>query len=276
MPSQSSTSINFVTATAYEQALVPSANTSEPKLIINGDVIVPEFDKQQEPANKIETDPEDSSLNKENMLNQNLEPMDCNPSPEHSPKLSSLDVPMIENSKDESNTAKSMTSVDSTEEMQTEVASLSETDYEVKSNMLTYEDLSLLVDLFYLPFEHGSQGVQILHEFHWLKSNGYIVSDYRKRNNSQLILSSEINEWYERASKFNETTLLIGRLLSRLTFCKNRSLLYELYPYVWDIKRYSVESIQLKLYLLLLYYFLLFAQNPNLPRQCDIALKFIR
>ena len=162
--------------------------------------------------------------------------MDCNPSPEHSPKLSSLDVPMIENSsKDESNTAKSMSSIDSSEDdMQTEIQS--EMDEETKSNMLTFEDIALLVDLFYLPFEHGSQGIQILQEFHWLKTNGYIVSEYRRKRSNETVVSAEINEWYQRASKFNDVTLMIGRLLTRLTFCKNRSLLYDLYPYVWDIK----------------------------------------
>lgn len=198
-----------------------------------------EIESKEEAMSKIEVeeDTESNSLNKENIQSPNLEPMDCcNPSPEHSPKLASLDVPMVENSKEESNTAKSMTSIDSAEEMQTEVLSLSEVEEEAKLNMLTYEDLALLVDLFYLPFEHGAKGEQILHEFHWLKSNGYVVSEYRRKQSNEVILNSEINEWYERAAKFNDVTLLIGRLLTRLTFCKNRALLHELYPYVWDIK----------------------------------------
>lgn len=37
------------------------------------------------------------------------------------------------------------------------------------------EDLVLLCDLFYLPFEHGSQGLQLLQEFHWLKTNAQLV-----------------------------------------------------------------------------------------------------
>ncbi|XP_027193831.1 O-GlcNAcase isoform X2 [Dermatophagoides pteronyssinus] len=182
--------------------------------------------------------------NKENTV-QSLEPMDCNPSPDSSHKINSLDVPMIENLIKESdgNSAKnSMNSVDS-DEMQTEVTFENDDSAvnETKSTMLTFEDIALLVDLFYLPFEHGPQGVQILHEFHWLKTNGFIVSEYRRKRqtantNEQTNVSAEINEWYDRAAKFNEMTMLIGRLLTRLTFCKNRSLLYELYPYVWDIK----------------------------------------
>jgi protein O-GlcNAcase/histone acetyltransferase len=33
-----------------------------------------------------------------------------------------------------------------------------------------------LCDLFYLPFEHGGQGLQLLHEFNWLKSNAQLVT----------------------------------------------------------------------------------------------------
>lgn len=42
-------------------------------------------------------------------------------------------------------------------------------------NLLTPEDLALLCDLFYLPFEHGGQGLQLLQEFNWLKSNAQLV-----------------------------------------------------------------------------------------------------
>lgn len=40
---------------------------------------------------------------------------------------------------------------------------------------MTYEDVSLLCDLFYLPFEHGSAGTQILHDFNWLKTHAHVV-----------------------------------------------------------------------------------------------------
>jgi hypothetical protein len=43
-------------------------------------------------------------------------------------------------------------------------------------DQLTHEDLALLCDLFYLPFEHGGQGLQLLHEFNWLKSNAHLVT----------------------------------------------------------------------------------------------------
>lgn len=33
-----------------------------------------------------------------------------------------------------------------------------------------------MCDLFYLPFEHGSQGIQLLQEFNWLKTNAHLVT----------------------------------------------------------------------------------------------------
>ncbi|CAG2107887.1 unnamed protein product, partial [Medioppia subpectinata] len=174
-------------------------------------------------------------------VNQVLEPMDCNPSPNASPKHT------FDSQMDVSNVVKSETfdsptdlvhknsanSIDSQEEMQTE--SSSESDEENRCNQLTVEDISLLVDLFYLPFEHGGQGLQFLNEFHWLKANGFLVSEYRRKRTTDPE-GPEVSEWYERAAKFDDMTASVGRLLTRLTFCKNRSLLYDIYPYVWDIK----------------------------------------
>ncbi len=79
------------------------------------------------------------------------------------------------------------------------------------------------------------KGLQLLHEFHWLKQNGYLVSEHKKKRTTEPE-GPEVSEWYERAAKFDEMNSTIARLLTRLTFCKNRSLLYDLYPYVWDVK----------------------------------------
>lgn len=105
------------------------------------------------------------------------------------------------------------------------------------TRQLTLEDLAILVDLFYLPFEHGIQGVAFLHEFHWLRVNGHVVWERCKQGNvdSEAGLA-ELEEWRKRASKFDQMTQAVGRLFARLTFVPNRALLYDLYPYLWDIK----------------------------------------
>ncbi|XP_074601301.1 O-GlcNAcase [Brevipalpus obovatus] len=100
---------------------------------------------------------------------------------------------------------------------------------------ITLEDISLLVDLFYLPFEYGSLGCSFLVEFHWLRTNGYLISEERRRITDQKN-SPEVLEWFERAKKFHEMTATIERLTSRLVKCKNLSLIYDLYPYMWDLR----------------------------------------
>ena len=149
------------------------------------------------------------------ILNPLLEPMDCAPSPSSSQKDDALSLKSTETN---------------SEEMQTEAI-------EDEDSKLTVEDVSLLIDLFYLPFEHGAQGMQLLNEFQWLKSNGYLVADYRRRkppvDGKQ---TPEVFEWCERARKFDDMNSTVSRLLERLTIIRNRSLLYELYPYMWDVK----------------------------------------
>ncbi|XP_065287323.1 protein O-GlcNAcase isoform X2 [Dermacentor albipictus] len=105
------------------------------------------------------------------------------------------------------------------------------------TRQLTLEDLALLVDLFYLPFEHGNQGIAFLQEFHWLRVNGHVVWERCKQGNADSEAGlAELEEWRKRASKFDQMTQAVGRLFGRLTFVPNRALLYDLYPYLWDIK----------------------------------------
>lgn len=40
---------------------------------------------------------------------------------------------------------------------------------------VTLEDLTLLAELFYLPYEHGPKAVQMLKEFNWLRANSSFV-----------------------------------------------------------------------------------------------------
>lgn len=47
---------------------------------------------------------------------------------------------------------------------------------------MTYGDIALLCDLFYLPFEHGGSGTQILHDFNWLKTHAHVVCSNHASN----------------------------------------------------------------------------------------------
>ncbi|XP_060781651.1 protein O-GlcNAcase isoform X2 [Neoarius graeffei] len=96
---------------------------------------------------------------------------------------------------------------------------------------LTLEDLSLLAELFYLPYEHGPKAVQMLKEFNWLRANTSIVSV-----NSKCKDSEKVAEWHARAENFEEMCCAVMQMFTRLSNSANRTILYDLYPYIWDIK----------------------------------------
>lgn len=52
---------------------------------------------------------------------------------------------------------------------------------------LTIEDLCLLAELFYLPYEHGPKAMQMLKEFNWLRANSSVVSVNCKRKESEKV-----------------------------------------------------------------------------------------
>ncbi|XP_071986578.1 protein O-GlcNAcase [Engystomops pustulosus] len=96
---------------------------------------------------------------------------------------------------------------------------------------VSLEDLQLLADLFYLPYEHGPKGAQMLKEFQWLRANSSVVSV-----NCVGKDADKITEWRSRATKFEEMCGVVTTMFTRLSNCPNRTILYDLYPYVWDIK----------------------------------------
>ncbi|XP_033207412.1 protein O-GlcNAcase isoform X2 [Belonocnema kinseyi] len=190
------------------------------------------------------------------------EPMDCNTTPSNSPahvaKIPPEDDVMVENISTFSGTSGSMqVEVDTTSSTingnqmvvendnenhessenneNNDIASKTAENHNHKEvNKLTQEDLSLLCDLFYLPFEHGGQGIQLLQEFNWLKSNAHIV--IHKSKDEEPSSKPDVDEWHSRASKMNEMSTAVNRLFQRLTYCNNRELLYDLYSYVWDMR----------------------------------------
>nr|CAG4647690.1 EOG090X01OH [Moina brachiata]SVE92862.1 EOG090X01OH [Moina brachiata] len=99
---------------------------------------------------------------------------------------------------------------------------------------MTVDDLTLLCDISYLPFEHGPLGMQLLQEFSWLKCNAHLIANKDKKENAAD--RPEVMEWHERAEKFDGMSKAMNRLFTRLTYINNRELLYDLYPYVWDMR----------------------------------------
>ncbi|XP_059929122.1 protein O-GlcNAcase isoform X1 [Gadus macrocephalus] len=96
---------------------------------------------------------------------------------------------------------------------------------------LSLEDLSLLAELFYLPYEHGPKAVQMLKEFNWLRANSSTVSI-----NCKGTEPGKVMEWQNRAEKFEDMCCSVMQMFTRLSNSANRTILYDLYTYMWDIK----------------------------------------
>ncbi|KAL2083507.1 hypothetical protein ACEWY4_021280 [Coilia grayii] len=96
---------------------------------------------------------------------------------------------------------------------------------------LTLDDLTLLAELFYLPYEHGPKAAFMLKEFNWLRANSSYVSVNSKDKDPK-----KVEEWKTRAEKFEEMCCSVIQMFTRLSNSANRTILYDLYPYIWDIK----------------------------------------
>lgn len=103
---------------------------------------------------------------------------------------------------------------------------------------ITFDDILLLCDLFYLPFEHGKQGLQLLNEFQYLKTNANVLSGSKKSPTSD---DPEVQEWFRRSDKLLKLGDSIFLLTKKIASCVNRELCYDLFTYAWEIS--SVISI---------------------------------
>ncbi|XP_057218292.1 protein O-GlcNAcase [Triplophysa rosa] len=96
---------------------------------------------------------------------------------------------------------------------------------------LTLEDLTLLSELFYLPYEHGPTAVAMLNQLHWLRSNSAAATTGAVTSECE-----EVNEWRQRAEKFDDMCAAVVQMFNRLSNVPNRRILYDLYNYICDIK----------------------------------------
>uniref|UniRef100_A0A674C7L7 O-GlcNAcase n=1 Tax=Salmo trutta TaxID=8032 RepID=A0A674C7L7_SALTR len=96
---------------------------------------------------------------------------------------------------------------------------------------LSLEDLTLLAELFYLPYEYGPKALHMLKEFNWLRANCSTVGVDCKGKEPEKVV-----EWQSRAERFEEMCCSVIQMFTRLSNSANRTILYDLYPYIWDIK----------------------------------------
>lgn len=94
---------------------------------------------------------------------------------------------------------------------------------------LNEESLILLTDLFCLPYGHGDKGLQLQQEFMWLLQN---VGDIMEKPPSK----EKISCWYDRLLKCEVHCQAVYDLFASICKIPNEAILYDLYPYLWDLK----------------------------------------
>ncbi|XP_070769952.1 protein O-GlcNAcase [Enoplosus armatus] len=91
---------------------------------------------------------------------------------------------------------------------------------------LTLDDLKLLSELFYLPYEHGPTARTMLQELDWLKNH----------HQAATAETDKTAEWCSRAQQFDDMCEAVVQMFNRLSNAPNRCILYDLYNYICDIK----------------------------------------
>uniref|UniRef100_A0A8C3U6J8 protein O-GlcNAcase n=1 Tax=Catharus ustulatus TaxID=91951 RepID=A0A8C3U6J8_CATUS len=96
---------------------------------------------------------------------------------------------------------------------------------------LTLEEVRMLVELFYLPYQHGALAQELLEHFRWLRANSLSVGVPPTAPDA-----CGGTRWRGRAQSFQLLCARTCRLHSRLVSTAGRALLYDLHPYLWDIR----------------------------------------
>ncbi|KAL0969940.1 hypothetical protein UPYG_G00234850 [Umbra pygmaea] len=102
---------------------------------------------------------------------------------------------------------------------------------------LSDSQVRLLVGLHYLPHEHGPSAQGLLQDLTWLKANCHLVSANDKKAPPQ-----KAEEWRSRAARFLGVCEEIATLHSTVVSGVNRAVLYDLYPYVWDLRNTALVA----------------------------------
>lgn len=180
--------INVLADAVQDTAFTPAMNPVMNSLVSENKVVVETSPEEADSASTVSQDASTTS---------GVEPMDCNPSPATSPPhtddtimMENGEVPKTDNSPDDSpaapleqedapSSSTSSSSSSSSGSAPTKALPLN-LPLDDDKEELTLEDLQLLAELFYLPYEHGRYGITIMNEFNWLKINSHLVIDQRR------------------------------------------------------------------------------------------------
>ncbi|KAM4779847.1 protein O-GlcNAcase-like isoform 2-T2 [Cyanocitta cristata] len=109
---------------------------------------------------------------------------------------------------------------------------------------LTLEEVRMLVELFYLPYHHGALAQDLLEHFRWLRANSLSVGVPATAPDA-----CGGTQWRGRAQSFQLLCARTCRLHSRFVSTAGRALLYDLHPYLWDIRNMLLAASAFVLWL---------------------------
>ena len=187
-----------------------------------------------------------------------VEPMDCAITPGTTPASVSSAAENCSHSTNEDNDGSNDTVVSCDESVSTtENIVLAETmqiDNDVSTSSVTVDDIMAIVDMFYLPFEHGPRAVRLLSDFFDIKLQAAnSVSDRTAEDGSDQLLrnccddcddsslepfdsDSKSAEWCELVRTFLIRLQWMSDIIDRVLAIPNKALAFELFPYLWEIK----------------------------------------
>jgi protein O-GlcNAcase/histone acetyltransferase len=99
---------------------------------------------------------------------------------------------------------------------------------------LNLDNLALLVDFFYLPFEHGVRGCAFLNDIKWLIEHSVVFLDQEDGNKSQENEKEDksklVELWLEKAEILNNSCIFINKLVNTLVVSMHMLHLIKLCP----------------------------------------------
>ncbi|XP_052636951.1 protein O-GlcNAcase-like isoform X1 [Harpia harpyja] len=109
---------------------------------------------------------------------------------------------------------------------------------------LTLGEVRTLVELFYLPYHHGPLAQHLLEHFRWLRANSLSVGVPATATDA-----CGGTQWRGRAQSFQLLCSQTCRLHSRFVSSTGQALLYDLHPYLWDIRNMLLAASAFVLWL---------------------------
>jgi len=185
-----------------------------------------------------------------------VEPMDCAVTPGTTPASVDSAAENCSHCTNEDNDG-SVTVVSCDESGKDDHTASTETmqiDTEIPTSSVTVDDVMTVVDMFYLPFEHGPRAIRLLSDFFDIKlqaadslgdrvtseSNDQLLAnccdDCDSNSSDRFDSDTKSSEWHELVRTFLTRLQWISDVIDRMLAIPNKALAYELFPYLWDIK----------------------------------------